>query len=699
MRGRAPARPDSVIDFAVYFLQAKRTVAKKHPARGRPPAVKPPPPVGPGRPDILIGALLVLMTVVLYWPATGCGFVNYDDPDYFNLNPWVQAGLTWKNVGWACTTAHAYNWHPLTWLSLMLDVNLYGNSAVGVHFTNLALHAVNVVLLFWLLRRLTGAVWRSALVAALFGWHPAHVESVAWVSERKDVLCTGFGLLALLCYARYAGEGNRRQEPEVRSQKSEGGGREPDGIPGAKPKASFCYGLALGCFTLGLLSKPMLVTWPVVLLVLDYWPLGRFKTGRVRALLLEKVPFLALAAAAGVVTFLVQQRTGAMVTVESLPLAARSGNAVVSYCRYLGELFWPTNLAFFYPHPHAWPAGTVVAAALFLAGLTALCWWQRRRQPYLLMGWLWYVATLVPVIGLVQVGAQAMADRYTYIPSVGVLVMTVWGAYELTRSRLWRLWAWSAAGTAALVFCLGLTRQQIGYWRDSEALFRHATEVTQNNHIARNNLGIMLLDHGQTDEAISQFRQAIRLRPEYPDAHYNLGDALVKQGQMDEAIREFQEAIRLKPENVEAHVNLGVALDNRGQFDAAVTQYQAALRLKPDDAETLNDLGYLWVQRGENLDQARELIEKAVRLEPENTGFLDSLGLALLKLNRPREGLEYELKAVAHSPRPDASLYDHLGDLYAALHQPDQAAKAWNKSLALDPDPQVRQKLGGLNAP
>jgi len=640
---------------------------------------------GPKIPVWLLTALLALGTLALYWPATRCDFVNYDDPDYFTLNPWVRAGLTLKNLGWAFTTAAAHNWHPLTWLSLMLDVSLFGRTAAGPHFTNLVFHAINVVLLFWLLRRLTGAVWRSALVAALFGWHPVHVESVAWVSERKDVLSTAFGLLALWFYAGYA---RARENPAPARPGRPSGGR-----------GTLCYWSAWLCFALGLLSKPMLVTWPFVLLLLDYWPLTRFKPGRTWPLFREKIPFFALAAAVAVVTFLVQKLSGAMVPVDAMSLGLRSENALLSYCRYLGKLFWPDNLAFFYPHPHQIAPGLVLLATLFLASLTSLCWWLRRRQAWFLVGWLWYLGTLVPVIGLVQVGAQSMADRYAYIPSIGILIMTVWGAVALVRARPWLAHAAAAAFCVTLLLCLPLTRRQISYWQNSEALFRHAIEVIPNNHIAHNNLGISLLDRGQTNDAISQFQIAIALMPNYPDAHYNLGNALIKKSQPDEAIAEYQTALRLNPNNANAHVNLGVALDNQGRTDEAVVQYQATLRLQPDDADTLNNLGYLWVQRGENLDQARALIEKAVQLDPRNAGYLDSLGLALLKLNQPQDGLRQLLQAVARSTTPDASIYEHLGDAYAALHQNHLAATAWQKSLALAPNPDLQEKLDTLPPP
>jgi len=703
---------------------------------------------------MLISLVLAVVTLLIFWPVTRCNFVNYDDPDYVTANPHVSGGLTLANAGWACTTGAASNWHPVTWWSLMLDASLFGTKPAGFHFTNLAIHAANAVLLFWLLRALTAATWRSALVAAFFAWHPLAVESVAWISERKNVLSTLFGLLSLLFYVSYARGGgeSKVQSPKPKVMAGAGGG---------------FYALSLLAFTLGLLSKPMLVTWPFLLLVLDYWPLGRWRPGRWPALAFEKIPFLALALAVSVVTFLVQQNGRTVVAVNQLTLAARVGNAVVSYVRYLEKLVWPADLAAYYPHPGHWPFLTVLLAGTGLLGVTLLAWVRRRRQPYLLTGWLWYLGTLVPVIGLVQVGGQAMADRYTYVPGVGVLVMVVWGAFELGRLGRGLALGLGLAGALALILCLGLARQQIHYWQNSETLFRRALAVTENNWLAhynlgealdqqgrmdeamhqyalafqcqpnyaepRNNLGVDLEKKGRLAEAIPLYQQAIQYQPGYADAWNNLGEVLDKTGRLDEAISDFQQAIRLRPEAAEFHKNLGEALDKQGRLDEAIQQFQAAGQLQPDYAEAANNLGvdyarqgrlteaadqfqlalqarpdyseagnnlgYLWTQQGVRLDEALALIQRAQRVDPTNSGTLDSLGWVLLKLNRPAEGLVYARQAIQYSPRPDASLYDHLGDIYAALRQPGLAAGAWRQSLALSPSPEVQKKLAGLGGP
>jgi tetratricopeptide (TPR) repeat protein len=408
-------------------------------------------------------------------------------------------------------------------------------------------------------------------VAALFALHPLRVESVAWVAERKDVLSGFFGLLALIGYTVYA-----------QAQIAKG--------PGQPFAFSRAYWLAWVAFVLGLMSKPMLVSWPFVLLLLDYWPLGRVKPGCVGRLLLEKIPFFAVAAAAGIVTWLVQQRGGATEMIQNISLAARGENALISYCRYLGKIFWPTDLAVLYPYPGNWPMLDVLLAGGFLAGLTILLIWRRRQYPFMLFGWLWFLGTLIPVIGLVQVGLQSMADRYTYLPSLGVLMAVVWGAGALTPSgRRWTL-LWAAAGATAVAICMGLTWKQLQYWQDSETLFWRALAVTPNNYVAHNNLAHALLESGQLAGAIRQYQEVIRLRPDDAKAHYNLGTVLGMNGQFDEAILQIQEAVRLKPNDADTHNNLGLAFQNKGLIVEAILQFQEAIRLKPDDVDAQNNL-------------------------------------------------------------------------------------------------------------
>ena len=657
-----------------------------------------------------VSGLLGVITILVFLPIIHCGFISFDDEDYVTDNARVLAGLNWQNVGWAFTTNHAGNWHPLTWLSLMLDVNLFGRQAAGFHLTNLALHAVNVVLLFWVMRALTGPLWRSALVAALFGWHPLAVESVAWVAERKSVLSTGFGFLALLFYIRYT----RREAGAVRS--SDYGFLT---VP--------AYWLAAGCLALGLMCKAMLVTWPFLLLVLDFWPLERGKTIGWRRLVLEKIPFLALALAASVVTFRIQQHGGAVTGMTGLTPEMRLGNALVSYVAYLGMLGWPAGLAIFYPHPGEWPLENVLAAAAALAAVTWWAWRMRGSQPWLLTGWLWYVGTLVPVIGLVQVGAQSMADRYTYIPLVGLLVMIVWGAAELGRHRPFRVAGWSLAAGVAIAACLVLTRRQLGYWQDGESLFREALAVTKDNALARNCLGVALYQKGDLAGAANEYQQAVNLNPHFSDAYYNLGLLLDKQGQTDAAVSEFQQALQYKPNRLDAgnqlaadlfkkgetgpaieqyqktlelnpnsadvRNNLGAALDKAGQTDAAIAQYQQALRLKPDDADACNNLGIALGKQGRT-DEAIGQYQQALRLKPDFASARNNLGGALYKQGRLDEAADQYQQALQLIPG-SAEIHNNLAMVRVRQGRFDEAIQEYEQSLQVaTEDVQTGYNLG-----
>ena len=504
------------------------------------------------------------------------------------------------------------------------------------------LHAANTALVFLVLQRMTRATWRCLIVAVLFGLHPLRVESVAWITERKDVLSVLFWLLALWAYVRYAeksGVGHQspvtsHQAPDPRAAGDEL--QAADGRSRGTDHRTRFYLLSLACFALGLMSKPMLVTLPCVLLLLDYWPLGRFESSRARRLVAEKAPFFALAAAASAVTFLVQIHGGAVVGDDKLPLAARAGNALISYWRYLGKIFWPTRLAVFYPHPGYWPTGQVLLAGGLILVISALLFVQRRRYPFLLVGWLWYCGTLVPAIGLVQSGEQAIADRFTYLPSLGVLILAIWGAHEL--SQRWRMPVvpLSVAGAAAIVLCFGVTRQQLGHWKDSETLFRHALQVTEHNHIAHNNLGSALDEKGQTDEAIRHYQEALRLKADNPTARNNLGIALARKGQIEEALRQYQEAIQLKPNFAEAHYSLANALIRTGRVDEAISEYQEAILLKPDYVDARNNLGFS-LARKRRIDEAIREFQAALRLKPDHADARRNLDALLAMKTRSRQ--------------------------------------------------------------
>jgi Flp pilus assembly protein TadD len=584
----------------------------------------------------LLAVLLVLGTMALYWPATRCNFINLDDPIHVTGNVQVQKGLTWQSIKWAFSSPLHTFWQPLTALSHMLDCQLFGLNPWGHHLTNVLLHALNAGLVFALLQTMTGAMWRSLWVTALFTVHPLRVESVAWVTERKDMLSGCFGLLALIAYARYA------QNSAVSSQQSVGSRqwsvvRAPWSL--SHLPTSFFYLLSLFFLSLGLMSKPMLVTWPCVMLLLDYWPLRRFELSTLNSqpstilrLIREKIPFFALAALGTVVTFVVQLRGGGLAEAsalgEGLPLGARVGNALISYCRYLGKMFWPKDMVVLYLHPGRWPLGKVLLAGGLILGISVLVWAQRRRHPYLLMGWLWYCGTLVPVSQVIQTGLHAMADRYTYLPSVGVLILIVWGTCELTRRWRYQVLTLSMAGGAAIVLYLTLTRQQIGYWIDSEALFRHALKVTENNYVAHRNLGMALYEKGQIEEAFSQFQEVVRLKPNSYDAHYDLGLAFHKKGQIDEAIRQFQEALRLDPYWADTRYNLGVAFYQQGRTAEAFNQFQETIRLKPDHAEAHHNLGVILGLKGQ-ADEAIRQFQEALKLKPDYVEARRNLDLLL----------------------------------------------------------------------
>ncbi len=573
----------------------------------------------PPVPTWCLTAFLMVVTLGLYWPAVHYGFVNFDDPLYVTENPRVLAGLGWNNWAWAFTTTVAANWHPLTLLSLMLDVNVFGTRPAGFHFTNLVIHAVNAGLVFALLQRLSGARWRSFGAAALFAWHPLHVESVAWVSERKDVLSACLGLLALLYYVKYAQAA-----------------RVPD--PKSSQSSSLYYGLSLGLFALGLMSKPMLVTWPFVMCLLDYWPLERFRKDCWRPLVREKLPFLGLALVASVVACLVQQSDGVMVDAIQEPIDMRFGNALISYLRYLIKLFWPVDLAVFYPHPGYWPLPQVLLAGGMLVALSGFFWVERRRHPSLLMGWLWFLGTLVPVIGLIQVGAQSLADRYTYLPSVGVLIMVFWGAEEISHRRPWLMQAVAVALVAAILGCLAVTRCQLRYWRNSETLFRHALAVTRDNYVAHNNLGTALADRNTAEadaEALHEYQTALRLRPDNPMYHYNLASSLIKQGALGSAIEQFQAAIRLKSDYTDAHYNLGLALATQGQMYEAIREFQTAIRLRPDFINAHNNLGAALAESG-RYDEAIHEFQEVLRLQPDYPRAQSNLAKAMALKNQPK---------------------------------------------------------------
>jgi thioredoxin-like negative regulator of GroEL len=558
--------------------------------------------------QFLIAAALVLVTAAVYWQVGGHDFITlYDDAKYVTSNGHIRSGLNWGNVVWAFTTGHEANWHPITWLSHMLDCTLFDLDSKGHHLSNLFFHLLNVVLLFLVLNQMTGAVWRCGFVAALFALHPLHVESVAWVAERKDVLSTMFWLVTMLAYVHYVDKSTRRN-----------------------------YMLVLLAFALGLMSKPMLVTLPFVLLLLDYWPLGRLRfrmpekdqkkqaqksvsayTG-FRVLLREKIPLFVLVLASSVITIIAQRSGGAVESWENLPLSQRLGNAAVSYVAYIRKMFWPSDLAVFYPHPGPnLPLWQVLGALVLLLGITLVVVRGARRFPYLAVGWFWYLGTLVPVIGLVQVGSQAMADRYTYVPLIGLFLMIAWGVPDLVgRWRLGKI-ATNVAGVIVIASMAKFTPVQISHWQNNTTLFSHAIDATEHNGLAHYNLAMIFAGEGKTAAAMEHYSEVLRINPDHDQVHNKLGVLLVGEGKVDEATQHFREAIRINPDNAQAHYNLGLILTGTGKVDEAITHFGAALRINPNDPEAHHDMGIALAEQGK-LKEAIAQFNETLRINPNH---------------------------------------------------------------------------------
>jgi protein O-mannosyl-transferase len=595
---------------------------------------------GPGprrRLTIVAVLVLVLATLAVYGQVRNYQFTNFDDNIYVTANPIVQEGLTLKGLSWAFTTTRGGNWCPVTWLSHMLDCQFFGLNAGGPHLVNVGLHLANSLLLFLWLLYLTDSLGCSFMVAALFALHPMHVESVAWVSERKDVLSTFFWLLTMWAYVWHV----RRP----------GWGR---------------YLSILVCFSLGLMAKPMLVTLPFVLLLLDYWPLARLSLSvrgaaaataapepgvSFKRLVWEKTPLFALAALFCLVTIYAQKTVGAFWSLKTLPFTTRLANALTTYVTYIGKMFWPAHLAVAYPYPaHNPPLMPVLAAALLLAGLTFLALRQARRHPYLLVGWLWYLGTLIPVIGLVQVGRQAMADRYTYVPFIGLFIAVIWGTAALAsrwRASRFLLPVGAGAVLVALAVCAWV---QVGYWRNSITLYEHTLNVTGNNALVHVNLGVALAEQGKLNQAIAQYNAALRLQPNFVEAHFNLGAALAAQGKLHQAIPQYTAALRLKPNLAAAHIGLGEALAAQDKQDQAAAQYAAALRLNPNLAVVRNSLGIILADQGK-LAEAIAQFQKAIQIKPDFSQAYLNLGLAYMNHGEEAKANRIFRKALKITPK------------------------------------------------
>jgi protein O-mannosyl-transferase len=609
---------------------------------------------------LLVCLGLVAVTWAVFGQTLTHDFVNFDDHVYVYENPLVVKGLSTEGIISAFTHAHARNWHPLTTLSHMLDCQLYRLNAGGHHLTNVILHTIAVLLLFLVLGQMTGALWQSAFVAALFAIHPLHVESVAWVAERKDVLSAVFFMLTLAAYARYA--------------------REPSPAR---------YLLVALLFVLGLMSKPMLVTLPFVLLLLDYWPLGRVggqksKVGsRLRRLIAEKFPLFALSALSCIATLLAQRQGPS--AIDQLPFLWRLNNALVSYTAYIWQMLWPARLAVFYPHPNdRLPLLEVIVAIAFLVGLSLIVIYLRRTKHYLVTGWFWYLGMLVPVIGLVQVGEQAHADRYTYLPQIGLYIMITWALGELIRKSPGRAQRAIVAIAATIIIALLSIRAfvQSSYWKNSETLWNHALAVTGENDVAHNNLGFLFLRRGEVDKAISQFQEALNIRSRNSESHYslgaaliqsNLGNALARKQLWDEAIDHLKEAVRLRPDYADAYFNLGSVLFQQGRIDQAITQWQKALAIRPRDAEAHRNVAIALRKEGK-LKEAISEYEQALNIAPDDGVALNNLAwiLATSSDGSVRNGaraVTFAVKAVQASEGKDPNFIRTLAAAQAEAGQ------------------------------
>lgn len=597
--------------------------------------------------------LLAVATLLAFAPIVDTGFVDFDDDIYVSANPHIQQGIDAGSLRWALTSFYAANWHPITWLSHMVDWELYGSKPLGHHLSSLLVHLAGVLVLFFALSRMTGAPGRSAFAAALFAVHPLHVESVVWLAERKDVLCALFWFLSIAAYARW------RETPRL------------------------FLGFAVTLFaTLALMSKPMAVTLPLTLLLLDFWPLGSTRPRTVMAALRDKAPLYVLCAGAAWLTVMAQRASQAISSIEACPIGQRIGNALVAYVMYLVKMVWPVELSVFYPHPGATlPAWEILGAAGVLVLFSVVAVRLRRARPYLLFGWLWYLVTLVPVIGLVQVGEQAMADRYTYVPLVGIFVALSWGMGDIVASRAPRVA--TGVAIAVVVLLIGLTRFQVRFWKDAETLFTRALAVTEGNDVAHAHLGILRGRQGRFEEADAHFREALRIHPSSALAHLDLGTNLAHLGKTNEALVEFRVALRLDPTDPRVHTDLGGILLLLGNLDEARSHLEEALRLDPEFTAARIELGAVLSQSG-RLDEAVSQFREAIRLDPTRANAHARAGTALAKLGRYDEAYVHFAEAIRLDPR-NAETQCDWGTALATQSRYREAAAHFAEAIRLSP--------------
>jgi len=620
------------------------------------------------RPAYWIGLLLVLLTLGTYWPVFQCDFVNYDDQDYVTENVYVRQGVSWAGLGWAMETSRGGYWLPVTWVSHMLDWQLYGATPSGHHATSLVFHIVNTLLLFGLLTRITGALWRSAVVACLFALHPLHVESVAWISERKDVLSALFFLLALLVYAKYVNLSTVRN---------------------SERKTYYLATLAL--FVLGLMSKPMVLTLPCVMLLLDYWPLRRWSHVKsdsqmqsLASLIVEKLPFFIFGMISILITFLGVRKAGAVAEIGGLPFSDRLANGFVSYVRYMAKTLWPAKLSPLYLHPGHWPIDVSSTAGLVVLIITVAVVALARRRPYLCVGWFWFVGMLVPVIGLLQAGPQAMADRYTYLPLIGLFVLVTWGAADLLGGQLQHRGLLGAIALVAVVACVPVTWAQLQHWKNSESLFRHVINVTSNNYVAYCNLGASLYEQGRLPEAIALLGESLRINPRHLEAHNNMALALAKTGKLEEATTHYAAMLAIDPQCAAAHYGWASLLDQLGRLDEAVTHYQAAIQLRPDYVEAYNNLGGILAAQ-DRWPEATGLFLTATQIKPSFAEAHNNLGSAKMALGQLGEAAgEFKMALQLKPDYADARI--NMGKALFYQNSRAEAVRHFEAALRLRPD-------------
>ncbi|MFA5293728.1 MAG: tetratricopeptide repeat protein [Phycisphaerae bacterium] len=618
--------------------------------------------------SLLISICLTAAIIAVYWPVYKYDFIKYDDDTYITNNINIQSGLNFKSIRWAfATISHSgHYWHPVTWLSHTLDYQLFGNWAGGHHLINVLFHILNTLILFYVFVRMTGAMWPSAFVSAAFALHPLHVESVAWIAERKDVLSTFFWLLTMLTYVQY-----------VLKMKT---------APLLSRLCNRYYLLSIAFFVFGLMSKPMLVTVPFVLLLLDYWPLERKMS---RLLLIEKIPFFIGSFACCIITFIAQQNS-ALVSLETFGFSTRVTNTIVSYVAYIAKMIWPNRLALLYPHPeNSLPAIKVVICVLLLISISVFFIYMGRKHKFFIVGWFWYLGTLVPVIGLVQVGAQAMADRYTYMTLTGLFIIIAWSAKEFVPVKRFRT---PALFASAVLFILFLTAsRQLSYWQNSQMLFGRTIELTKNNYMILDNLGSVFVEQGKFDDAIRCFRESLRIYPDSPVGNNNLGGVLQDAGRNQEAIEYFKLSLKYNPDFLPANLNLANTLRKEGHLQEAVEYFNKALRIAPNNPDALFKLGITLVGL-QKYEQAVDAFSKVIELEPDNVTAHGHRSLALAAIGKTDEAIK-DVCFVLRAKPDDVMMYRNLGIFLERKGDIAGAIEAYRAGLRIDPDNENLRQL------